>query len=929
MSERRDNMPNNSQQRQIDIILEKVVALFGKNFPEGKLRNRLLNLGLEEFVEASGTSGDFAVQRYGFPFKFNNQLDEAILVLAHFLDRFKKEGGTLEIYSLNKLSKGQEKDLSYWQDAKAKLYLELQNIILLLDGTEFDGPDTKRRSRIKRIFTFREFSDLAFLSQAGINVLGEQLAAKIEIGFIFLNKFWKTKQIRPISNSLIINFSPAKSPRERHNFYQLHEIADDSTRYDLPYKEGCHAKWYKTKETATAIPSESRLRELLGLFELEWNNLALEYSTTVSAFEQATGDFFNDAMLMMHKSYENSKVSKDLKNDQFIIDRINKTVITRDMIRLQRAMSSFDDASEIKAVDATSTKNSLNIHEASPVYRDWLRRSLNRVLKSDDVKTLYRIYILKDDEKDKDIEYQTLLRLMQYYLDYFHFEIAEMADIVHRHDPQKYSEGADASSYQKWFEDKWQTFHNRVGVYITTSSVLKKYTGKVMKKSKNYPDMFRIIFRNPPDDSDKQTGYKYSAPTYDDLTKLDYLYAKYPVNEAAEAGGAEDHQESMIYNFLNPRADTGELKFPAFTYRGNLSAANEERRLFGFANGSLGTLENLQVQNRKNILAKSLHEYMETYKDVLEEQLDKNTDEGSKAQWAAYKEIIEEIRNELNSETGNVTQEPGKLLEIRVAFEKELYEYFKPHFDYLYDVLKFQSVKVDFWADINASSILKISPFNNCEAKDTAKTGEGAVKALADMIMSEIDEQLKHPERIPQPSDYGIETPAPADSKPAQDDPFTGGAMTNPTTYSKDVFISYRWVSPDQEWVRDQLYQRLVEAGLKVALDVEDFVPGRNLILEMERAGEESRHVLCIISPEYFEKGRMVEFESLLARLRDPGGRNSTLIPLILRQADIPNRIRDLIPIDWTVQKNLPREWKKLLRVLGAQNLDVTPPGIP
>jgi hypothetical protein len=150
--------------------------------------------------------------------------------------------------------------------------------------------------------------------------------------------------------------------------------------------------------------------------------------------------------------------------------------------------------------------------------------------------------------------------------------------------------------------------------------------------------------------------------------------------------------------------------------------------------------------------------------------------------------------------------------------------------------------------------------------------------------------------------------------------------MQDEKTYPYDVFISYRWITPDQEWVRKQLYPALVEAGLKVCLDVEDFVPGRDLILEMERAGLESRHVLCVISPEYFEEGRMVEFESLAARRRDPAGRNSFLIPLIFRDTEIPERIRGLIPLSWTDPQDHRREWKKLLRVLNAMNLEAPPP---
>jgi len=150
--------------------------------------------------------------------------------------------------------------------------------------------------------------------------------------------------------------------------------------------------------------------------------------------------------------------------------------------------------------------------------------------------------------------------------------------------------------------------------------------------------------------------------------------------------------------------------------------------------------------------------------------------------------------------------------------------------------------------------------------------------------------------------------------------------MQDEKTYPYDVFISYRRVAPDQEWVRDQLRPALVKAGLKVFLDVEDSVPGRNLILEMDRAGQESRHVLCVISPEYFEEGRMVGFESLSARLRDPAGRYSSLIPLIVRETELPEWMRGLIHLTWTDPQDYAREWKRLLRALRAPDLNVPPP---
>ena len=113
-------------------LLDRIKKFVNKTVPDGKLENRLLNLGLEEFIRSPPKATEKTLRKYGFPFKFNGQLDEVILVLAHFLDRFREEGGDLKVYLLNNFSSGDNADLFYWQNAKAKLYLELQNLILQL-----------------------------------------------------------------------------------------------------------------------------------------------------------------------------------------------------------------------------------------------------------------------------------------------------------------------------------------------------------------------------------------------------------------------------------------------------------------------------------------------------------------------------------------------------------------------------------------------------------------------------------------------------------------------------------------------------------------------------------------------------------------------------------------------------------------------------
>jgi hypothetical protein len=146
---------------------------------------------------------------------------------------------------------------------------------------------------------------------------------------------------------------------------------------------------------------------------------------------------------------------------------------------------------------------------------------------------------------------------------------------------------------------------------------------------------------------------------------------------------------------------------------------------------------------------------------------------------------------------------------------------------------------------------------------------------------------------------------------------------------SHDVFVSYRWVSPEQEWVRDALAPALRAAGLKPIVDVEDFVPGRDLTLEMQRAVQTSRHTLCVVTPAFCDGERKSHLETLLTRDRDPTGAASALVPLLLKTAELPLWMRTLVPVDWREPAARVREWGKLLDLLGAPRRDVPPPGSP
>lgn len=151
--------------------------------------------------------------------------------------------------------------------------------------------------------------------------------------------------------------------------------------------------------------------------------------------------------------------------------------------------------------------------------------------------------------------------------------------------------------------------------------------------------------------------------------------------------------------------------------------------------------------------------------------------------------------------------------------------------------------------------------------------------------------------------------------------------MSDEKTFKYDVFISYRWIEPDLSWVRTQLEPALKNAGLEVLLDFNNFVPGRAPIVEMARAGKESKHGLCVLSPDYVKALHgWVGLESFMLRSMDPTGTESLLIPFILRRTELPPHL-ELIAIDWTNPANHKHEWAKLLKTLGAINPGAPPPG--
>ena len=84
--------------------------------------------------------------------------------------------------------------------------------------------------------------------------------------------------------------------------------------------------------------------------------------------------------------------------------------------------------------------------------------------------------------------------------------------------------------------------------------------------------------------------------------------------------------------------------------------------------------------------------------------------------------------------------------------------------------------------------------------------------------------------------------------------------------YRYDAFISYvDKKEPDKTWVRKTLVPALKAEGLRLCVDFECFEPGSYKVKEMERAVEQSRYTVSVLTPKYLESG-FAEFEETLAQ---------------------------------------------------------------
>jgi hypothetical protein len=103
---------------------------------------------------------------------------------------------------------------------------------------------------------------------------------------------------------------------------------------------------------------------------------------------------------------------------------------------------------------------------------------------------------------------------------------------------------------------------------------------------------------------------------------------------------------------------------------------------------------------------------------------------------------------------------------------------------------------------------------------------------------------------------------------------------------SYEVFLSHS--SRDKEFVKE-LYRRLTRDGVRCFFDIESIGWGDNWVRALERAIDECRYIVFVLSPD-FCNSEWVEVERTSSIADDPSGLKRKVRPLMLHPCrDLPS----------------------------------------
>src|SRR5260370_15009929 len=109
-----------------------------------------------------------------------------------------------------------------------------------------------------------------------------------------------------------------------------------------------------------------------------------------------------------------------------------------------------------------------------------------------------------------------------------------------------------------------------------------------------------------------------------------------------------------------------------------------------------------------------------------------------------------------------------------------------------------------------------------------------------------------------------------------------------------DFFISYTHV--DQPWA-EWIAWNLEKAGYSTIIQIWDFRPGGNFVLNMDQATKDAERTIAVLSLDYFASG-FTPSEWAAAFRRDPRGKLGLILPIRVRQCDVEGLLGQVVYVD-------------------------------
>ena len=109
-----------------------------------------------------------------------------------------------------------------------------------------------------------------------------------------------------------------------------------------------------------------------------------------------------------------------------------------------------------------------------------------------------------------------------------------------------------------------------------------------------------------------------------------------------------------------------------------------------------------------------------------------------------------------------------------------------------------------------------------------------------------------------------------------------------------DFFISY--TSADEQWAEWIAYV-LEEARFSTKLQKWDFRPGSNFVLEMQRAAQEAKRTVMLLSQDYLQS-QFASPEWAAAFANDPQGLQKAVVPVVVRDCNPSGMLKPIVHIN-------------------------------